>query len=192
MTVNLSKGQKVSLSKADPNLRTVKLGLGWDPRATDGKEFDLDASVFLLTSSGKVRDEKDFIFYGNLKSTDGSVEHTGDNRTGEGEGDDEVINVQLPVVPADITRIVVAVTIHEADARGQNFGQVSGSFIRLENAETGQELFKYDLGEDYSTEKAMLFGELYRNNGEWKFSAVGQGYSGGLAAVCKEYGVDAA
>ena len=191
MTVKLAKGQKVSLSKADPSLAKIKLGLGWDPRATDGAEFDLDASVFLLAENGKVRSENDFIFYQNLQSADGTVVHTGDNRTGEGDGDDEVINIQLSTLAADIARIVIVVTIHEAEKRKQNFGQVAGSFIRLENADTAAELFRYDLGEDYSTEKAMLFGELYRHNGEWKFTAVGSGYEGGLEAVCKQYGVDA-
>ena len=191
MTVSLSKGQKVSLSKADPNLKKVRLGLGWKPRATDGKPFDLDASVFLLTADGKVRDDKDFIFYGNLASIDGSVKHSGDNRDGLGEGDDESVTCSLTVLASAVQRIVVAVTIHDAPARGQNFGQVGGAYIALYNEETNAELFRYDLAEDYSTETAMLFGEVYRNAAEWKFTAIGQGYAGGLLAICKQFGIDA-
>ncbi|MBP2235330.1 tellurium resistance protein TerD [Sinorhizobium kostiense] len=189
--VSLSKGGNVSLSKLDPNLKKVIVGLGWDPRNTDGTEFDLDASVFLLTASGKVRGDQDFIFYNNLKASDGSVEHTGDNRSGVGDGDDEAIKVQLPVVASDIEKIVFVVTIHDAPARRQNFGQVGGAFIRIVNEETGKEIARYDLSEDASTETAMLFGELYRNAGEWKFRAVGQGYAGGLASVCAQYGINA-
>jgi tellurium resistance protein TerD len=189
--VSLSKGQNVSLSKEDPNLKKVLVGLGWDPRGTDGAEFDLDASVFLLTSTGKVRSERDFIFYNNLVSADGSIAHTGDNRSGQGDGDDEAIKVNLPLVPADVEKMVFVVTIHEAQARKQNFGQVGGAFIRIVNDETGREVARFDLSEDASTEVAMLFGELYRHNGEWKFKAVGQGYAGGLGAVCAQYGVSA-
>jgi tellurium resistance protein TerD len=189
--VSLSKGQNVSLSKEDPSLSEVLVGLGWDPRGTDGAEFDLDASVFLLNSTGKVRNERDFIFYNNLTSADGSIQHTGDNRSGQGDGDDEAIKVNLPQVPADVEKMVFVVTIHEADKRRQNFGQVGGAFIRIVNNKTGREVARFDLSEDASTEVAMLFGELYRHNGEWKFKAVGQGYAGGLAAVCSQYGVSA-
>lgn len=189
--VSLSKGGNVSLSKLDPNLKKVLVGLGWDPRPTDGAEFDLDASVFLLTASGKVRGNSDFIFYNNLKSNDGAIEHTGDNRSGVGDGDDEAIRVALPVVHSDVEKIVFVVTIHDAQQRRQNFGQVGGAFIRIVNEETGKEIARYDLSEDASTETAMLFGELYRNAGEWKFRAVGQGYAGGLASVCAQYGINA-
>ncbi|MBY3432925.1 TerD family protein [Rhizobium laguerreae] len=189
--VSLSKGQNVSLSKEDPSLKKVLVGLGWDPRGTDGAEFDLDASVFLLNAAGKVRGDNDFIFYNNLKSLDGAVEHTGDNRSGMGDGDDEAIKVQLPTVPSDVEKMVFVVTIHDAQNRRQNFGQVGGAFIRVVNDETGREVARFDLSEDASTETAMLFGELYRHNGEWKFKAVGQGYAGGLASVCAQYGISA-
>ncbi len=190
MALTLQKGGNLSLSKADPNLTKILVGLGWDPRATDGTEFDLDASAFLLGANGKVRGEADFIFYNQLKSTDGAVEHTGDNRTGAGEGDDEVIKVDLSRVAADVDKIAFSVTIHEADARKQNFGQVGGSFIRIVNAVTNAEVVRYDLAEDASTETAMIFAELYRNNGEWKFRAVGQGYAGGLKALANGYGMN--
>jgi tellurium resistance protein TerD len=189
--VSLSKGGNVSLSKLDPNLKKVLVGLGWDPRNTDGTEFDLDSSIFLLTKAGKVRGDSDFIFYNNLKALDGSVEHTGDNRSGQGDGDDEAVKVNLPLIHADVDKIVFAVTIHDAQNRRQNFGQVAGAFIRVVNDETGSEIARYDLSEDASTETAMLFGELYRNGPEWKFRAVGQGYAGGLAAVCAQYGISA-
>ena len=165
------------------------VGLGWDERSTDGSAFDLDASAFLLTASGKVRGDADFIFYNQLKSTDGSVEHTGDNRTGQGDGDDEAMKVDLSKVPAEITKIAFTVTIHDADARRQNFGQVANAFIRVVNDVTGTEIVRYDLAEDYSTETAMVFGELYRHNEEWKFRAVGQGYAGGLKAMCDQFGI---
>ena len=190
MALTLQKGGNLSLSKTDPTLTNVLIGLGWDPRATDGQDFDLDASAFLLGANGKVRSEADFIFYNQLKSADGSVEHTGDNRTGAGDGDDEVVKVDLARVPADVDKIVFVVTIHEADARKQNFGQVGGSFIRVVNEKSSAEVVRYDLAEDASTETAMVFAELYRNAGEWKFRAVGQGYSGGLQAMCQQYGVD--
>ena len=190
MALTLQKGGNLSLSKTDPSLTKFLVGLGWDPRATDGTEFDLDASAFLLSASGKVRGETDFIFYNQLKSPDGSVEHTGDNRTGAGDGDDEVIKVDLSRVPADVDRIAFTVTIHEADARKQNFGQVANSFIRVVNEVTGAEVVRYDLAEDASTETAMIFAELYRNNGEWKFRAVGQGYAGGLRALANGYGLN--
>ncbi|MGM0615341.1 MAG: TerD family protein [Pseudomonadota bacterium] len=191
MALSLSKGGNISLSKSDPGLKNILIGLGWDERATSGNDFDLDASVFMVNSEGKVRSDADFIFYGQLKSADGSVVHTGDNRTGEGEGDDEAIEVNLDGVPADIQRLVVTVTIHEADNRKQNFGMVQNAFIRVVNNDTGNEVVRYDLSEDYSTETALEFGEVYRHNGEWKFRAVGQGYAGGLLAMCQRYGVNA-
>ncbi|MBZ5792239.1 TerD family protein [Burkholderia contaminans] len=189
MALTLQKGGNLSLSKADPSLTTILVGLGWDPRTTDGTEFDLDASAFLLGANGKVRGEADFIFYNQLRSQDGSIEHTGDNRTGAGEGDDEVIKVDLSRVPGDVDKIAFTVTIHDAEARKQNFGQVGNSFIRVVNQVSGAEVVRYDLAEDASTETAMIFAELYRNNGEWKFRAVGQGYAGGLRAVANGYGM---
>ncbi len=190
MALTLQKGGNLSLSKADPNLTRILVGLGWDPRATNGIEFDLDASAFLLDTSGKVRGESDFIFYNQLRSPDGSVEHTGDNRTGAGAGDDEVIKVDLSRVPAYVDKIAFTVTIHDAQARAQNFGQVGNSFIRVVNEVTGAEVVRYDLTEDASVETAMIFAELYRNNGEWKFRAVGQGYAGGLGALANGYGLN--
>ena len=189
MALSLQKGGNLSLSKADPSLTKILVGLGWDERSTDGSAFDLDASAFLLTASGKVRGDADFIFYNQLKSTDGSDEHTGDNRTGQGDGDDEAMKVDLSKVPAEITKIAFTVTIHDADARRQNFGQVANAFIRVVNDVTGTEIVRYDLAEDYSTETAMVFGELYRHNEEWKFRAVGQGYAGGLKAMCDQFGI---
>lgn len=191
MGVSLSKGGNVSLSKTAPNMKNVLVALGWDVRATDGQDYDLDASVFLLTETGKVRNDLDFIFYNNLKSVDGSIEHTGDNRTGEGEGDDETIKIQLDKIPAEIAKLVFVVTIHDAIVHKQSFGQVEGAYIRLVNDDTQVEVARYDLTEDASTETAMLFGELYRHNNEWKFRAVGQGYAGGLSSVCKQYGINA-
>jgi tellurium resistance protein TerD len=191
MAVSLQKGGRVSLDKAAPGLKNIHVGLGWDPRVTDGAEFDLDASAFLVNASGKVRSDADFVFYNQLKSPEGSVEHTGDNRSGVGEGDDEVLNVYLDKVPADISKIVFTVTIHEADARKQNFGQVGNAFIRLVNKDNGEEVVRFDLGEDYSTETAMVFGEIYRHGTEWKFNAIGQGYAGGLQAMAQQYGVNA-
>ncbi|CAM3791560.1 TerD family protein [Rahnella bruchi] len=191
MGVSLSKGGNISLSKEAPTMKNVLIGLGWDTRSTDGQDFDLDASAFLLNNAGKVRGDADFIFYNNLKSTDGSVLHTGDNRTGEGEGDDEALKIKLDQIPADVDKIVFVVTIHDAVTRGQSFGQVSGAFIRLVNDDNHQEVARYDLTEDASTETAMLFGELYRHNTEWKFRAVGQGYAGGLGSVCSQYGINA-
>ena len=190
MAISLQKGGNVNLSKTDPNLKQVLLGLGWEARATDGVDFDLDASLFLVTDSGKVRSDADFIFYGQLRSSCGSVEHTGDNRTGAGDGDDEALKVFLDKVPSVVTRLVVAVTIHDAEKRNQNFGMVREAFIRLVNLETNVEITRFDLSEDYSTETAMVFGEIYRHNGEWKFKAVGQGYAGGLRALAISYGVD--
>lgn len=190
MALTLSKGQNLSLTKTEPGLTNVLIGLGWDDRQTDGHEFDLDASAFMLSTSGKVSGDADFVFYGQLKSSCGSVEHTGDNRTGEGDGDDEALKVDLTKIPNTVQTVAITVTIHDFEARRQSFGQVSNAFIRVVNDKTGKEVVRYDLTEDYSTETAMVFGELYRNNGEWKFRAVGQGYSGGLAAMCAQYGVN--
>jgi tellurium resistance protein TerD len=190
MAVSLAKGANVSLSKESPGLKKILAGLGWENRTTDGADFDLDASVFLLKSDGTVRNDNDFIFYNNLKSTDGSVEHTGDNTTGEGDGDDEVIKVNLEALPSDVEKIAFTVTIHEADSRRQNFGQVNNAFIRIVNDSNGTEIARFDLSEDYSTETAMIFGEIYRHNGEWKFKAIGQGFNGGLAPLAKNYGVN--
>lgn len=189
MAISLNKGGNLSLSKTDPNLVRVLIGLGWDERATDGAAFDLDASAFLLTASGKVRGDHDFIFYNQLKSQDGAVEHTGDNRSGQGDGDDETLLVNLSKVAPEVEKIAITVTIHDAQARGQNFGQIANPFIRVVNQDTNVEVVRFDLAEDYSTETAMVFGEVYRHNGEWKFKAVGQGYSGGLAAMCQQYGI---
>ncbi len=191
MPVNLQKGQKVSLTKGNPGLSKVVVGLGWDVNVFDtGGDFDLDAAAFLLTDSGKVSKSEDFVYYGNLSHPSGSVVHQGDNLTGAGEGDDEQIKINLSMVPADITKIAFTVTIYEAETRRQNFGQVSNAFIRIYNEETGEELLRYDLGEDFSIETAAVFGELYKNGNEWKFNAIGSGYQGGLAALCANYGVD--
>jgi tellurium resistance protein TerD len=190
MSISLAKGANVSLSKEDPGLTRIVIGLGWDTRATDGEGFDLDASAFLLNEAGKVRGDHDFIFYNQLKSSDGSVEHTGDNRTGEGDGDDEQVKVDLSRVPADIHKVAVAVTIHDGEARRQNFGMVQNAFMRIVNEATGREISRYDLSEDYSIETALIFGEVYRHGGEWKFRAVGQGYQGGLAPVARNFGVN--
>ena len=191
MPVNLQKGQKVSLTKGNPGLTKVVVGLGWDVNQFDtGGEFDLDTAAFLLTDSGKVSDSKDFVFYGNLTHSSGAVEHMGDNLTGEGDGDDEQIKVDLSKLPASISKIAFTVTIYEAEQRRQNFGQVNNAFIRIYNEATGEELLRYDLGEDFSIETAAVFGELYKNGGEWKFNAIGSGYQGGLAALCANYGVD--
>jgi tellurium resistance protein TerD len=191
MAISLQKGGNVNLSKEAPGLNKIVIGLGWDPRATDGAAFDLDGSAFLLKADGKVRADTDFIFYNNLKSTDGSVTHTGDNQSGAGEGDDERIVVDLTRVPADIERISVGVTIHEADARKQNFGMVSKAFIRCMNADGEKEIARYDLSEDSSTETAMIFGEVYRAGSEWKFKAIGQGFKGGLGPLARSFGVNA-
>lgn len=192
MPVCLTKGQKVSLSKEDPGIRKAVVGLGWDVNAFDsGTDFDLDASAFMLGDNGKCATEKEFIFYGNLKHSSGSVEHTGDNRTGDGDGDDEAIKIDLSAVPANITKIAFTATIYDAEARRQNFGQVNNAYIRIYNEETGAEILRYDLGEDFSIETAVVFGELYKNGGEWKFNAIGSGYQGGLAALCASFGIDA-
>lgn len=190
MAVSLTKGGNVSLSRTAPNLRHILVGLGWDARTTAGADFDLDASAFLVGDSGKVRSDRDFIFYNQLTSACGSVEHTGDNLTGAGEGDDEALKIDLEKIPVDVKRVVVCVTIHEADLRRQNFGQVSDAFIRIVNLDNDVELARFDLSEDYSTETAMVFGEVYRHAEEWKFKAVGQGFTGGLEAMCRQFGVN--
>ena len=190
MAISLTKGQNISLSKTDPSLKNVLVGLGWDARSTDGQDFDLDSSIFMATENGKVPSDSHFIFYNQLRSPCGGVEHTGDNLTGDGDGDDESVIVKLDQVQSDIKSLFITVTIHEADARRQNFGQVSNAFVRLVNNDTNEEVVRFDLSEDYSTETAMVFGEIYRHNGEWKFRAIGQGYSGGLFALCKQYGVN--
>ena len=193
MAISLKKGQKVDLTKTNPGLKNILIGLGWDTNKYDGgSDFDLDASVFLLKADGKVNGNEDFVFYGNLKHVSGSVEHLGDNLTGAGEGDDEQIKIDLSKVPENVEKIDFAVTIYEADERKQNFGQVENAFIRVMNAENNEELIRYDLGEDFSVETAVVIGELYRNKGEWKFNAIGSGFSGGLEALGRNYGVDIA
>ncbi|MGW5850617.1 TerD family protein [Streptomyces sp. NPDC055254] len=190
MGVSLSKGGNVSLTKAAPNLTAVIVGLGWDARTTTGVDFDLDASAILTSDQGKVASDANFVFFNNLKSPDGSVEHTGDNTTGEGEGDDEAIKVNLAGVPADVAKIVFPVSIYEAESRQQSFGQVRNAYIRVVNQADNTELARYDLSEDASTETAMVFGELYRNGAEWKFRAIGQGYASGLRGIAQDFGVN--
>lgn len=193
MAINLSKGQRVSLDKG---VRLALVGLGWDTNRYDGAaDFDLDASAFLLGANGKVRSDDDFIFYGNLQSKDGSVTHTGDNLTGEGDGDDETLFIDFSKVPADVQKIAITVTIYEAQERGQNFGQVSNAYVRVarranENDTVGTEELRYDLGEEFSIETALVVCEIYRQDAVWKFNAVGAGYQGGLYALCKNYGVN--
>ncbi len=190
MSVSLQKGGNVSLDKVAPGMTKMLIGLGWDERATDGAMFDLDASIFLLKADGKVRGDNDFIFYNNLTSSDGSVVHQGDNRTGAGDGDDEAVKIDLTKVPAEVDKISVTVTIDDAVSRNQNFGQVANAFIRVVNDESNEEVARYDLSEDYSIETAMIFGEIYRHGSEWKFKAVGQGYEGGLKALAIGYGIN--
>lgn len=190
MPVSLKKGQKVSITKDNPGLSKLLVGIGWDLNMFDtGGDFDLDAQAFMLGDSGKVTKQDDFIFFGNLKHPSGAVEHMGDNQTGAGEGDDEVIRVELSAVPAEITRIVFTVTIYDAEERRQNFGQVANAFVRIVDELKGEEILRYDLGEDFSIETAAVFGELYKHNSEWKFNAIGSGYQGGLAAMCESYGI---
>jgi tellurium resistance protein TerD len=190
MGVSLSKGGNVSLSKQAPGLVAITVGLGWDERTTVGYAFDLDASALMLNATGKILSDAHFVFFNNLVSPDGSVEHAGDNLTGSGDGDDEEIKVSLAAVPAEVEKIVFPVSIYEADARNQNFGQVHNAFIRVINQDDGAELARYDLSEDASSETAMIFGELYRHTGEWKFRAVGQGYASGLAGIARDFGVN--
>lgn len=192
MPVSLQKGQKVSLTKGNPGLKKVVVGLGWDVNQFDtGGDFDLDAAAFLLTDSGKVSRQEDFIYFGNLTHPSGSVQHMGDNLTGAGEGDDEQIRVDLSKVPEHITKIAFTVTIYEPEQRRQNFGQINNAFIRIYNEDTGEEMLRYDLGEDFSIETAAVFGEVYKNGSEWKFNAIGSGYQGGLKALCTQYDIDA-
>lgn len=191
MPVSLQKGQKVSLTKGNPGLSKVVVGLGWDVNRFDtGGDFDLDAAAFMLGDNGRVTRAEDFVFYGNLQDPSGSVQHLGDNLTGVGDGDDEQIKVNLSQIPPNITKIAFTVTIYDSDARRQNFGQVNNAFVRIYNEITGEELLRYDLGEDFSIETAAVFGELYKHGDEWKFNAIGSGYQGGLAALCANYGVD--
>ena len=192
MPINLTKGQKVDLTKGNPSLTKIVVGLGWDVNAFDsGTAFDLDAAAFMGGGNGKCPTEKEFVFYGNLEHVSGSVKHMGDNLTGEGDGDDEQIVVDLSMVPANVERIAFTVTIYDAESRHQNFGQVSNAFIRIVDQATGTELIRYDLAEDFSIETAIVVGELYRHSGEWKFNAIGSGFQGGLAALCGHYGIDA-
>jgi tellurium resistance protein TerD len=191
VTVNLTKGANVSLTKQAPGLAAVVVGLGWDARTTDGTAFDLDASAIVCNADGRVLTDKHFVFYNNLASPEGAVQHTGDNLTGEGGGDDEQVKVNLAALPAEADRVVFPVSIYAADTSGQTFGQVRNAFIRVVNQADNAELARYDLSEDASTETAMVFGELYRNNDEWKFRAVGQGYSAGLAGIARDFGVSA-
>ena len=190
MAVSLVKGGNVSLTKEAPSMNVALVGLGWDARVTDGQAFDLDASVFLVGENGKVLSDSHFVFYNNTTSPDGAVQHQGDNRTGEGDGDDEQVKIDLTKVAADVMKLVFAVTIHEADSRKQNFGKVSNSFMRVVNNDNGAEIARFDLSEDASTETAMIFGELYRHGAEWKFKAVGQGFAGGLAALATQHGIN--
>ena len=189
MAISLQKGGNVNLSKEAPSLKKMVIGLGWDARVTDGAAFDLDGSAFILKSDGKVRSEADFIFYNNRKSSCGSVVHNGDNLTGVGEGDDETLTIELGKVPAEVDKVTIAVTIHEAEARNQNFGMVSKAYIRCIDADTNKEIARYDLSEDSSIETAMVFGEIYRLGADWKFKAVGQGFKGGLAPLARSFGV---
>jgi stress protein len=191
MPVNLQKGQKVSLTKDNPGLNNVIVGIGWDINRFDtGGDFDLDSAAFMLTDAGRVSNQDDFIFFGNLTHPSGSVRHLGDNLTGAGDGDDEQIRIELSKVPANISRIAFTVTIYDAEQRRQNFGQVSNAYVRIFDESNGVELLRYDLGEDFSIETAAVFGELYKNGAEWKFNAIGSGYQGGLAALCNNYGVE--
>ncbi|MDR2355970.1 MAG: TerD family protein [Clostridiales Family XIII bacterium] len=192
MAISLQKGQKIDLTKGNAGLSKLLVGLGWDTNKYDGgADFDLDAAAFLLTENGKVTSDADFVFYGNLEHASKSVLHLGDNLTGEGEGDDECIEVDLSIVPANIAKIDFTVTIYDAANRGQNFGMVSNAFIRVVDAGSNAELVRYDLGEDYSTETAVVVAELYRHAGEWKFNAIGSGFAGGLEALCRNFGVNA-
>lgn len=191
MPISLQKGQKVDLTKGNPGLSKLMVGLGWDVNHYDGgADFDLDAAAFLLGDNGKVTVPEDFVFYSNLKHQSGAVEHMGDNRTGEGEGDDEQIMVELSKVPSNISKIAFTATIYEADERHQNFGQVSNAYIRIMDESSGQELIRYDLGEDFSIETAVVVGEIYKHGSEWKFNAIGSGFQGGLGALCANYGVE--
>ena len=191
MAIQLKKGQKIDLTKGNPGLKHIRLGLGWDTNMFDGgDDFDLDVSLFMVGKSGKVEQDEDFIFYNNLKHPSEAVEHLGDNRTGDGDGDDEEILVDFSKMPDRIEKIAVTVTIYEAKERRQNFGQVNNSYVRLVNSDYEEELLRYDLGEEFSIETAIVVCEIYRHNGEWKFSAVGSGFEGGLEALCRSYGLN--
>jgi tellurium resistance protein TerD len=191
MTISLSKGQRIDLTKSNPGLTKAVIGLGWDTnKYNGGSEFDLDASAFLVNANGVVQNDEEFIFYNNLKSPTGAVIHTGDNRTGEGEGEDEQLIVDFSKIPSHVEKIGISVTIHDAEIRNQNFGQVSNAFIRIVNEETNEEILRYDLAEDFSIETAIVFCELYKHGNEWKFNAIGSGFSGGLASLCRNYGLD--
>lgn len=191
MGIVLKKGQKIDLTKNNASLKKILVGLGWDTNKYDGGyDFDLDASAFCCGEDGKVHNDLDFIFYNNLKHSSGAIEHMGDNLTGDGDGDDEQIKIDLSLVPENISKIDFTVTIHEAVERNQNFGQVSNAYVRIVNSETNEEILKYDLGEDFSIETAIVVGEIYRHNGEWKFNAIGSGFQGGLAALCKNFGLN--
>ncbi|MFD1929835.1 TerD family protein [Sporosarcina siberiensis] len=192
MAISLSKGQKIDLTKSNPGLSNITVGVGWDTNKYDGgQDFDLDSSVFLLDATGKCANELDFVFFNNLEGGNGSVVHTGDNLTGEGDGDDEQVKISLANVPATTEKIAFAITIHDAEQRSQNFGQVSNSYVRIVNDANGEELVRYDLGEDFSIETAVVVGELYRHGAEWKFNAIGSGYQGGLGSLVKDYGLQA-
>lgn len=192
MSVSLSKGQRVDLTKGRPSLKNILVGLGWDINHYDGEaDFDLDASVFMIKENNKVGKDEDFIFYGNLEHSSKSVKHMGDNRTGEGDGDDEVVKIKLDKIPSDYETLVVTVTIYDAESRLQNFGMVGNAYVRVVDEETGEELIRFDLSEDFSTETALVVAEIYKHNGEWKFKAVGSGYNGGLKVLCNQYGIDA-
>lgn len=191
MAICLKKGQKANLTKDNPGLNKLTVGLGWDVNAYDsGDQYDLDAEVFLTLENGKCPDDSAFIFYGNLEHPSGCVKHLGDNRTGEGDGDDEQILVDLSKIPADVYKISFTVTIYDGEARRQNFGQISNAFIRIVDNNSGTELLRYDLGEDFSIETSVVVGEIYRYCGEWKFNAIGNGFSGGLGALCRHFGID--
>jgi tellurium resistance protein TerD len=191
MAISLQKGGNVNLSKEAPSLTKMVIGLGWEPRATDGAAFDLDGSAFMLKADGKVRSDADFIFYNNLKSSDGSVTHAGDNTSGSGAGDDEKIIIDLSMVPPEVDKVSICVTIHEAESRKQNFGMVGKAYIRCLDANGDKEIARFDLSEDGSTETAMTFGEIYRSGAEWKFKAVGQGFKGGLGPLARSFGINA-
>jgi len=193
MAVSLSKGQKVDLTKTNPGLKKIIVGLGWDTNKYDGgQEFDLDTSAFVLGDTGKVKDEKDFVFYNNQTGGQGAIVHVGDNRSGAGDGDDEQIKIDLSKIPAEVQKISFTITIHDAETRKQNFGQVANAFVRIINEETGAELIRYDLGEDFSVETAIVVAEIYRNGAEWKFTAIGSGFKGGLSALCANFGLNIA
>lgn len=192
MSVSLSKGQRVDLTKGRPSLKNILVGLGWDINHYDGEaDFDLDASVFMIKENNKVGNDEDFIFYGNLEHSSKSVKHMGDNRTGDGDGDDEVIKIKLDKIPSGYETLVVTVTIYDAESRLQNFGMVGNAYVCVVDEETGEELIRFDLSEDFSTETALVVAEIYKHNGEWKFKAVGSGYNGGLKVLCNQYGIDA-